>query len=53
MNERIEQGKEPSIEDIKKRMEETNNESFYQAREQRLYKSQQRTTGCSLSRISI
>jgi len=34
MNERIEQGNEPSIEDIKKRMEETNNESFYQAREQ-------------------
>ena len=34
MNERIDQGKEPSIEDIKKRMEETNNESFYQAREE-------------------
>jgi hypothetical protein len=33
-NERIEQGKEPSIEDVKKHMKETNNESFYQAREQ-------------------
>ncbi len=34
MNERIEQGKEPSVEDIIKRLEETNNESFYQTREQ-------------------
>jgi hypothetical protein len=38
MNEQIQelkkQGKEPSIKKVKKRMKETNNESFYQAREQ-------------------
>jgi hypothetical protein len=38
MNERIKelkkQGKEPSIKKVKKRMKETNNKSFYQAREQ-------------------
>ena len=34
MKERIEQGKEPSIENVKKHMKETNNESFYQVREQ-------------------
>jgi hypothetical protein len=38
MNERIQQlkkqGKEPSIKKVKKRMKETNNKSFYQAREQ-------------------
>ena len=34
MNERIDQGKEPSIKDVKKRMKETNNKSFYQVREQ-------------------
>jgi len=28
------QGKEPSIKKVKKRMKETNNKSFYQAREQ-------------------
>ena len=33
-NKRIEQGKEPSTKDVEKRMKETNNESFYQAREQ-------------------
>jgi hypothetical protein len=38
MNEQIQelkkQGKEPSIKKVKKRMKETNNKSFYQAREQ-------------------
>ena len=34
MNERIEQGKEPSTESVEKRMKEDNNKSFYQAREE-------------------
>ena len=34
MTKPIKQGKEPSINDVKKRMKKTNNKSFYQAREQ-------------------